>query len=172
MSSRCCALSSRAENMAPHLELRNVTDEDLPILFEFQRDPEANRMAAFTARDPEDRAAFAAHLGRILMDPTVTMKTIVADGVVVGSVGRYVRDGHPEITYWVGREHWGKGLATLALKELLKIETERPIFAGAAKDNVGSLRVLEKCGFRVTGSDRGFANARGEEVEEVLLRLD
>src|SRR4029453_1988037 len=74
-------------------------------------------------------------------------------------------------TYWIGREFWGRGIATQALAVLLSAVKTRPLYARAAKDNVASLRVLEKCGFTIAGYERGFANARGEEVEEVVLEL-
>jgi RimJ/RimL family protein N-acetyltransferase len=76
-----------------------------------------------------------------------------------------------EVTYWIGREFWGRGIATAALAEFLKLQTTRPIFGRAAKDNVGSLRVLAKCGFVIIREDKGYAYARGEEVEEYVLRL-
>lgn len=154
------------------IELRDVTPTDLDVFFENQRDPEACRMAAFTAKDPEDRAAFDAHWRRIEADETCTVRAVVCDGEVVGSVGSYLREGEREVTYWIGRQHWGKGLATLALTEFIAQTPIRPLHAAAAKDNAASIRVLEKCGFRITGSDKGFANARGEEIEEVFLRLD
>jgi len=154
------------------IELREVTDADFAVFFENQKDPEASRMAAFTAKDPEDRQAFENHMRRILADPTCTMKTIVAQGQVVGSVGSYQRKGETDVTYWIGRQFWGQGIATQALKAFLKDDPVRPIFASAARDNAASIRVLEKCGFKEIGRDKGFANARGEEIEEVLLRLD
>ena len=40
-----------------------------------------------------------------------------------------------------------------------------------AKDNAGSIRVLDECGFRLVGTERGFANARGAEIEELLFVL-
>jgi RimJ/RimL family protein N-acetyltransferase len=76
------------------------------------------------------------------------------------------------VTYWIGRTHWGKGVATCALRAFLDLETTRPLYAAAAADNIGSLRVLEKCGFRVVGGGRGFSHARRQEVDEVNLRLD
>ena len=75
------------------------------------------------------------------------------------------------MSYWIGREFWGKGIATKALAVFLSAVKARPLYARAAKDNIASLRVLEKCGFAITGYERGFANARGEEVEEVVLEL-
>jgi len=82
------------------------------------------------------------------------------------------RDGKPEVTYWLGREHWGQGLATWALRELLQEVTVRPIYGGAAADNAASLRVLAKCGFKLCGEESGFANARGAELTELRLVLD
>lgn len=151
------------------IQLRDVTETDLPIFFKQQQDPDANYMAAFTAKDPTDRDAFNSHSRKILADPTVTMKTILAKGQVVGSIAKYERDGKPEVTYWIGKEHWGKGIATKALTEFLTQVKIRPIYAGAAKDNLASLRVLEKCGFIITGYGKGFANARGKEIEEAIL---
>lgn len=151
--------------------LRDVRDEDLDVLFEYWRDPESNRMAAFTAADPSDRAAFDARWARLRADPDVTNRTIVVDGEVVGTIGSWTQDGRREVTYWLGREHWGKGIATRALAAFLAIETARPLHAAAAADNAGSIRVLEKCGFIHVGGGRGFANARGEEVDEIFLVL-
>lgn len=151
--------------------LRDVTEEDLPVFFEHQRDRSANHMAAFTARDPEDRAAFLAHWARILGNTTVLNRTVLVDGKVVGYVASFEQDGHREVSYWLGREHWGRGLATRALSAFLKQVKVRPLHARVAKDNLGSLRVLRKCGFVITGEDKGFANARGTETEEFLLIL-
>ncbi len=128
-------------------------------------------MAAFTSNDPEDRVAFDAHWTRIQANDDVFIRTIMVDGRVAGSVLSYVMEGDTEVSYWLGREFWGRGIATVALAEFLKLQTTRPIYARAAKDNVGSLRVLEKCGFRITGEDRGFANGRGQEIEEYVLEL-
>src|SRR5881628_3478475 len=153
--------------------LRDVTETDLPIFFEHQRDPTANFMAAFTARDPADRDAFAAHWKRILGDDTVVVKTVLFEGDVVGSVATFVDKefGKPEITYWIGKEYWGMGLATQALSKLLRDIRVRPIYGRAAKDNVASIRVMEKCGFTISVYSKGFANARAKEIEEVILEL-
>ncbi len=149
-----------------------MLEADLPIFFAYQLDPDAQAMAAFTAKDPTDRQVFLMHWHRILADPSTINRTIVVDGQVAGSVSSYLDDGHPEVTYWLGKYYWGKGLATRALSAFLAhANPTRPIYARAAKDNIGSLRVLEKCGFRIIGEDRGFANARGKEIEEFLLEL-
>jgi RimJ/RimL family protein N-acetyltransferase len=155
------------------LLLREVVDGDLPVFFAQQLDPEANYMAAFTARDPADRDAFNAHWARIRANDENLIRTIVVDGQVAGSVASYVDPelGEPEVTYWIGREYWGRGIATRALSAFLKEQKARPIYGRAARDNIGSIRVLEKCGFQLTGYGKGFANARGEEIEEAILVL-
>ncbi len=158
---------------AERVELREVRPKDLDVFFDQQRDGAANRMAAFTAKDPSDRAAFDAHWRRILEDHEVSMKTAVLDGRVVGNVGSFFDNelGKLEVTYWIGREFWGRGLATLALQAFLREMTARPIYARGAADNVASIRVLEKCGFVLVGHGRGFANARGREIDEVVMQL-
>src|SRR5206468_1633888 len=153
--------------------LRDVAETDLRIFFEYQRDAASNFMAAFTSRDPADRDAFAAHWKRILNDDTVVAKTVLFEGNVVGSVAKFVDKefGKPEITYWIGKEYWGMGLATQALSKFLSDIRVRPIYGRAARDNVASIRVMEKCGFTILGSSKGFANALGKEIEEVILEL-
>jgi RimJ/RimL family protein N-acetyltransferase len=153
--------------------LREVTEDDLAIFFEQQQDPAANWMAAFTAKDPTDWAAFAAKWAKILGDGTDTAKTIVCGGRVAGNVLCFVApwSGQREVSYWVGRGHWGRGVATTALAAFVSGLAMRPLYARAAGDNIASIRVLEKCGFVLIGRERGFANARGAEIEEVVLEL-
>ena len=101
--------------MQDELLLRDVLDDDLPIFFEQQLDQEANHMAAFTAKDPTDREAFMAHWHNILGIETCIIRTILFNGQVAGSVSSYEEEGKPEVTYWLGRQYWGKGIATQAL---------------------------------------------------------
>ncbi len=150
--------------------LRPVHDSDLPVFFRQVNDPESLRMAAFAPKDPADRDAFDAHWKRIRASSDV-LRTVLVDGDVVGSAAVYGEPGEREVTYWIDRAYWGKGIATAALRDLLAEVPERPLHARVAADNAGSRRVLEKCGFVVTGDDRGFANARGEEIDELLLTL-
>ena len=154
--------------------LRDVVESDLPIFFEQQLDKDANWMAAFTSKNPADREAFMAHWNRILRDERTINQTILFNGQVAGSVACYEDEefGKPEVTYWLGKSYWGKGIATRALAALLDRVNVRPFYARAAKDNIASLRVLEKCGFTRIGEGKGFANARNTEVEEYILRLD
>ena len=126
------------------IRLRVVRDADLPVIFEYQADPVAAAMAKFPSRD---REAFDAHWARIRTDPSTLLRTIEVDGTVVGAVQSFVSDGRRLVGYWVGREFWGAGVATRALGEFLAVDTERPLAAFVASTNLGSMRVLEKCGF-------------------------
>lgn len=152
--------------------LRDVTDADLPVFFAHQLDKEAIHMAAFTTRDPTDRTAFMARWDRMMTTSSIRIQTIVFHGQVAGHVMSYEDDGRPEVTYWLGREFWGQGLATRALSEFLaRGDQTRPIYARAAKDNASSIRVLQKCGFGIVGEGKGFAHGRQAEIEEWVLSL-
>lgn len=162
--------------MPASLTLRPITDDVLAVLFEHQRDPAFCQMAAFTAKDPEDHTAYIAHWAKVRADPGVMIRTIAVEHgtggeTVVGSVLVHGWFGEPEVSFGIGRDHWGRGYATAALRLFIQEVGQRPLQARAASDNAGSLRVLCKCGFVVTGTERGFANARGEEIEETLLAL-
>ncbi len=137
-------------------------------LFEHQMDPEANRMAHFPARD---RDSFMAHWAKILADERLLAWTVVHQGEVVGNVVSWTHDDERDVGYWIGREHWGKGIATAALGALLAELQERPLFAHVVEHNIGSIRVLEKCGFSNVGSVV-LPNEEGPDEEvEFLYRL-
>jgi RimJ/RimL family protein N-acetyltransferase len=154
------------------ITLREVRDEDLPLLFEQWADPVAAHVAAFTAPDHVDPEAFARRWARLRSDETILNRAIDLDGDIAGTIGSWGQPGERELTYWIGRSYWGKGIATDALTAFLALELSRPLYARVASDNVASRRVLEKCGFRVIGKDRGFAEARSAEIEELVLRRD
>jgi RimJ/RimL family protein N-acetyltransferase len=158
------------------IALREVRGTDLPIFFQQQLDHLANFMAAFISKDPSDRDAFMNHWETILSDTKARVRTIISEEneEVLGHVASYVDSefGKPEVTYWIGREYWGKGIATRALSEFLRREeTARPIYARVVSDNLGSVRVLEKCGFKVSGKAISFAPGRNREVEELIMEL-
>jgi len=139
--------------MKGRVRLREVRETDLPELYEHQIDPVATRMADFPSRD---RETFMAHWRtKVLADPENVVRTIEYDGAVAGNIGSWRAGDERLVGYWIARAHWGKGIATRALAELLTIVTERPLHASVAKHNAGSIRVLEKCGFVRAGEDEG-----------------
>jgi RimJ/RimL family protein N-acetyltransferase len=148
--------------------LRPVASSDLDTFFEHQRDPVALRIGTLTSRE---RADFDAHWAKILADPLGIQRTVECDGAVVGYVGSFIRSGLREVAYWYGREHWGKGIATAALREFLSELHERPLFARVTVEHTASRRVLEKVGFYVEAKE-SIMESSGDEVEEYLFRLD
>ena len=141
--------------------LREVREDDLDVLFEQQREPEAVAMAVFPARE---REAFDAHWRKILADDSLLAWVIEVDGQVAGNVVSWEQDGRRLVGYWLGRDFWGRGLATAALAELVQELGTRPLHAWVASTNAGSVRVLEKCGFVRVGE-------RTTDVEEYLYEL-
>jgi RimJ/RimL family protein N-acetyltransferase len=153
--------------MAINVLLREVTQDDLPVFFEHQLDPESSRMAAFP---PRQREEFMKHWRKILDDDSIVRRTILCDGDVVGHVVCFEREGLHEVGYWIGREHWGRGIATRALSDFLAVVKVRPLHAYVARHNTASLRVLEKCGFQAREDVKPMSPHVGG-VEEVLLEL-
>ena len=151
--------------------LRPIEDVELDALFDQMRDPESVQMAAFTAKDPDDRTAFDSHMSTVRTSPDITLRAITRDGRLVGSVASFVVEGRTEVTYWIDRAVWGHGVASEALALLLDTVVVRPLYARAASDNVGSLRVLRKAGFTIIGTEVSYAPARRTEIEESILRL-
>ncbi|MEZ5977508.1 MAG: GNAT family N-acetyltransferase [Planctomycetota bacterium] len=152
--------------------LRPVRREDFATLFEHQIDPGARRMCAFTREDTLERAGFDRHWDWILAQNSGVARAVLVDGRLAGNVVSFVMEDELHVSYWIDPEQWGRGIGRRALALLLAEVPDRPIFARIAKDNAGSLRVAEHCGFRRCGEDRAFAHGRGEEVEEWVLRLD
>jgi RimJ/RimL family protein N-acetyltransferase len=148
----------------PEVRIRPVEDGDLPIFLAHQDDPIAAAMASFPTRAPD---VFYEHWARIRADPTNVTRTIVADGEVVGDIVSWLDDGRRQVGYWIGRGHWGKGFATAALRLLLDEIADRPVTAHVALGNIGSQRVVEKCGFVRVG-----AEVADDGVHEGIFRLD
>lgn len=165
-------MSENVPEMVNSIILRDVAESDLPIFYEQQLDPQANYMAAFVAEDPTDQAAFIAHWAKIRADSSTMNRTIVADGQVAGHIASFVMFDQLQVSYWLGKDFWGKGIATRALLEFLKLQTTRPIYGRAASDNSASIRVLEKCGFVLQGYEQAFANGRNAEIKEAILKLE
>lgn len=141
--------------------LRPVRDGDADRLFAFQADPVAAAMADFASRDRDE---FDAHLARVLADPDNVYLVVEVDGEAVGNVASFLREGEREVGYWIDRANWGRGIASAAVALLLERDPTRPLHAGVAPHNIGSQRVLERCGFVPDGVD--------ESDGMLLYRLD
>lgn len=153
------------------MQLREVRGSDLDAFFAHQQEPEANLMAAYQARNPSDRAVFDHHWNSILNDPKVIVRTIEHEGEVAGSI--LVFEGEtPEINFWTSTKFWGKGITTSAVDAFLAEYAPRPLTAHVVTDNLGSIKVLERRGFKTIGTEQIFSNARAAVVTENIMQLD
>jgi RimJ/RimL family protein N-acetyltransferase len=158
--------------------LRDVEDGDLEILFAQQRDPTGVWMAGFVASDPNDYDEYMRMWTMIRAFESTVMRIILYNGHVAGDIVLHEAaqkagdPAQPEVGYWLGREFWGKGIATRGLQLFLTETPTRPLYARALTDNLGSLRVLQKCGFRITGQQQEFANGRNVDVTLHMLTLN
>lgn len=150
------------------VRLRRVVDADVDVFYEQQADAEASAMAVFPSRD---RAAFDEHWRRIRADDSGVIRTIDAGGEVAGHVLSWEADGRRYLGYWLGREFWGRGLATAALAAYVEELPQRPLHAWVARSNVGSVRVLEKCGFELVEERAEHDEHAGRVVPELLFEL-
>lgn len=151
--------------------LRPLEDADLDAVFAWESDARANRMAVFTREDSTDRAAFDVHYRKVRANKSALMRAIEHDGGLASTIASFTLDGEREVTYWVDRSVWGRGVATEALRQFLALETTRPLTGRVAASNAGSRRVLEKNGFRAVDGEPEVVQWRGAEVTEVTLRL-
>ena len=155
------------------VRLRMVEDADLDQVFDWERDPGAVAMAAFTRADPSDRAAFDRHYERIRNDSDCTLLAIDDDdGAFAGTIGSFTMEGEREVTYWIDPSRWGRGVAAAALDAFAQIGLTRPLFARVAEHNIGSAKVLARAGFVQVGSETAHADGVGRDVVEHIYRLD
>ncbi|MGK2963834.1 MAG: GNAT family N-acetyltransferase [Gemmatimonadaceae bacterium] len=149
-----------------NVSLRDVKESDLATFYEQQLDPEATRMSAFPSRDWD---AFTAHWAKIMTSTSGTTQTVIFDGSVAGHIACWQDSGENLVGYWIGREYWGRGIATAALSEFLQSVPNRPLVARVAKHNIASIRVLEKCGFTSVGEEELTAADGSHGMEYILM---
>jgi RimJ/RimL family protein N-acetyltransferase len=153
----------------PDVRLRNIQLDDLPRMYEWQSDPESNRLAVTNPRSIE---VFEAHWSKVLSDPALTARAVLAGDEIVGTIGCFGIDGQTNVGYWIDRNYWGQGIATRALKLLLLEVPLRPLYAHVATSNRPSLQVLQKCGFVVERVHVSPATDRYPACEEAILVLN
>ncbi|MHB1279064.1 MAG: GNAT family N-acetyltransferase [Bacteroidia bacterium] len=154
------------------LELSKTTKEDLETLFVIQTNEAGIWMAAFTPEDPYDKEAYLKKYTAIIENPDIRTQTIRLNNAIIGSVAQFEMFEATHVAYWIDQPFWGKGFATAGLKTFIEGSVKRPLFARVAYDNYGSQKVLEKCGFKSIGKEKGFANARNQEIEEFVYKLE
>ncbi|MEZ5945132.1 MAG: GNAT family N-acetyltransferase [Planctomycetaceae bacterium] len=153
---------------ATTVRIRDVHPDDDERLFEFQLDPEANQQAAMS---PRSAVEYFAHCEHIHRDENVVAKAILLGDQLVGCVSCFPVEEQYFVGYRVGREYWGKGIATRALALLLQEVTVRPLQARVALTNTASIRVLQKCGFKPVWVQYSPADGHYLACDEVWFEL-
>ncbi|MRH28295.1 GNAT family N-acetyltransferase [Microbacterium sp. SYP-A9085] len=154
-----------------HIELRDLQDDDLDAVFEMLRDPGAVAMAAFTRADTTNRDSFDEWIAARRRAPEVSLHVVTERGGFAGIAGAFTVDGDREVTCWIARNAWGRGVGTEALRLLLSREPTRPLFARVAAHNTAAIAVLGKNGFTELSRGDAYAPGLGRDVEEVVYAL-
>lgn len=154
------------------IALKKTTLEDLENLFVFQADEEANQVAAFNSEHPKDKKAYMEKWSKIVANPSINMQSIFVADKIVGSVIHFDIMDETNISYWIDRAQWGNGIASKAVQQFLTTTDKKTLYGRVAYDNIGSQKVLERNGFVKTGTELGFANGRGKEIEEYIYKLE
>jgi RimJ/RimL family protein N-acetyltransferase len=102
----------------------------------------------------------------------VRLRSVEDRDLVAGNIGSWPETGQQLLGYWVGREWWGRGVATQALALFVDEVSIRPLYAHVAVHNVGSIRVLDKCGFRRDRVQEAKAPAPDDGIEEFIFVLN
>ncbi len=154
-----------------HVDLRAVEDDDLDAIFEMMRDRDAAKMVAFGAEDPDDRDAFDEWMSRRRASDEVDLLVVTEDGGFAGTAASFAVGADREVSFWVARHAWGRGVATEALRLLVAREPERPLFGRVAAHNAGAIAVFERNGFTELSRAPMHAPALGREVDEIVYVL-
>lgn len=154
-----------------HIELRDLEDDDLDAIFDMMRDPDAVALAAFTAADPDDRAAFDGWIARERTTEGVVYGIVTERGGFAGTAAIFSVDGDREVSVWLARHAWGRGVASEALRLIVSREGERPLYARTAAHNGAAIAVLERNGFTEVSRNTVFAPGLGRDVEELVFTL-
>jgi RimJ/RimL family protein N-acetyltransferase len=120
--------------------------------------------------------------GQLHQDLTkTTFALILADALIGGIDVRMNPAGHsqsgpgPNLGYWLGRRHWGRGYMTEAatsfVAHVFRSGIGGTIYSGAFADNAASLRVQEKLGFVHDGETMLYARPRNEKFPHINTRL-
>jgi len=125
--------------------LRALVESDLPIFFEHQNDKGAEEMVGLPSRAHDD---FFDHWHKVMANETIILSTILFEGQIAGYLCSFIKEADErEVGYQLGREFWGRGIATQALQLFLPLIPCRPLYGVTPTHNIGSQKVLTRCGF-------------------------
>ncbi|MGM9475352.1 GNAT family N-acetyltransferase [Pedobacter sp. GSP4] len=126
---------------------------------------------------PYDKKDGEAFIALASSHQPLQIMAIVVDGEVIGSIGVHqladIYSKSAEMGYWIGEEHWGKGIVPVAVKEMLKYGFETfdidRIFARTSHTNTASQQVLKKAGFIFEAELKSTIFKNGEYFDEMIF---
>ena len=157
--------------MAIGFQLRPVLASDIDLFFEHHLELRPMPTGASAADLASRKATFVDRWEQMLSDERVLARTILWKGAVAGYVAYLIQRDKPSISCWLGRDYWGKGLATQGVRGFLDLIEQRPVYARVAFDNLAAMQVLRHTGFAIVGHDSFFSEAHGYEIDEIILAL-
>ncbi|PKN98112.1 MAG: N-acetyltransferase [Chloroflexi bacterium HGW-Chloroflexi-4] len=131
--------------MTQNVTLRVLYESDLPVFFEHQDDKGAEEMVGLPSRERDD---FIDHWQKVMANPSIILRTILYENEIAGYLCSFIKEADErEVGYQLGRAYWGKGIATRALQLFLPLIPCRPLYGVTPAHNIGSQKVLTRCGF-------------------------
>ena len=159
--------------------LRPWTLDDIDSLVKYANNPNiaANLTDAFPS--PYRKENGVAFIKMALQHSPTQIFTIEVNGEASGGIGLHpqadIHRMNMELGYWLAEPHWGKGIMTNAVKQMVEygfktFQIDR-IFARPFGTSIGSQRVLEKAGFILDGRFKGALYKNGEYVDELIYAV-
>lgn len=159
--------------------LRSYRDDDVEALSRHASNPNVTRFLRDHFPQPYTRSDAEAWIRHVRERDPETIFAIATAGELIGNVGLYPQDDvyrlSAELGYWLGEDHWGRGIASGAVKAICEVAFSRSdmvrIYASVFENNVASCRVLEKCGFTLEGVHRKAVIKAGKIIGEKMYSL-
>ena len=157
--------------------IRSLRRQDVAALVKYAN----NRNVSIQLRDrfpfPYTERHANAWLDRVLREEPEVNFAIASPEELIGGIGLTIQKDiyrrSAEIGYWLGEPHWGKGIASLAVRALtawafMEFDLVR-IFATVFESNTASARLLEKAGYRCEGRLRQSVTKEGRTMDSLLF---
>lgn len=104
---------------------------------------------------------------------------IEVDGKAAGGIGLHqqtdLKKRNMELGYWLADIHWGKGIMSVAVREMVEYGFKtfkiNRIYARPFGTNMGSQRVLQKAGFTLEGTFEKALYKKGEYIDELIYAV-
>lgn len=135
------------------MKIRNMTAEDWGAISKIYQDGMNTNLATFETKCPEYDKFDSSHIKscRFIIAEN---ENILGWCTLSPISSRCVYSGVAEVSIYIDKRCSSKGVGTMLLQHLIKESEEQGFWtlqSGIMEDNKASIRLHEKCGFRVVG---------------------